>query len=181
MNNNSFNNVTGISDIIQTTYTVYVLTLVNCATLALLVYTTVLSISQEIVHIWLSPKRFSIPILLYVFSRYATLVDRVATFWLNFVPIGSLCNVLFYIEDVVTILGYVGVQGLLIVRAYSLCQGNKVVTGILALIFFGGLGTFIYDVVVLSRGCSVTSPFLPLLTSIENICVILTDLIVFSV
>lgn len=183
MNNNTDANATSTSiavtpELIQIIYFNYVLTVINYANLALLIYNLVLAIPQEVVYMWLSPKPFSIPNLLYIFTRYGSVVSQGVISWSEFLPLGSLCNERAYAQDIVVSLVYIGVQGLLIIRAYSLCRGNKVVVGVLALLFWGGFTLSIYDIAK-TPGCSHSPP--SLMTLAANICTLLTDLIVFCV
>lgn len=75
---------------------------------------------------------------------------------------------------------YVAVQGLLVSRAYSLCQGNKIIAGTLVLFFLAGLIFNIY-LALRNPGCASNSSNNAPETLAANICVCLTDLLAFCV
>lgn len=79
----------------------------------------------------------------------------------------------------------IGVQGLLIARAYSLCQGNKVFSAALVVDFLLGLSLYLYDIITLP-GCSTRSePTIPakdaLILFVTNIVDLVGDVLILAI
>lgn len=174
------------SDLIQEAHLDYVVSLVSMSMFALLVYTVVLSMPRGVTYVWLSPKPLSVPNLLYACTKYGILISQGTFFWLSLVRVGrSPCNDLNRVTSAAFIVGYTGIQGMLILRAYALCQGNKVIVGPLALLFIGGFILNTYHIIMSntcqSNNLSNQDAQSLLEVAVANICVIMTDFIVFCV
>lgn len=138
-----------IQTLIQEAYVSYVYNIITIGVIALLIYTTLLQISQEVESIW--TRRFSIPSLLYVLARYPVIITQSIYFVINLLPESTperTCNILYNVSSAFSILTFLGVQGLLVARAYALCRGGKIVTTLLAFAFFAGVLFLLLEVIL---------------------------------
>lgn len=151
---NSTGNITAaaIDTIIQENYASYVYSLTLISSMMLLFYAILLKLSQEIEHMWRKP--LGLPSILYIFGKYGTLVQQGLSIWLAFTPLGRTCNMVSNAANAMSTLSYIGVQGLLIARAYSICQGAKIPSMTLALGFLSNLCLILY-INIVYPGCIV--------------------------
>lgn len=146
--------------------------------LVLVTYATILSFGREVEYIW--SKRFSVPTFLYICARYGTLIGEGLNIPVQFLP-GRACNDLADASNVMTLLAYFGVQGLLVARAYSLCRGNKILGGILLFSVLAGAGILLFELIVFNGCVPVANEELSLVGLLSNIVTVVTDFIVFGV
>lgn len=184
MNDTLINNLTAgaIGSLIQAENETYILTLLNTCVFALLVYTAILNLGQEIEYMWLG--KFSLPALLYFFARYASLIQLGLDLGYNLTfssDSQTTCEVILDLESFCYTLSYIGTQGLLVARAYSLCRGNKILAGMLGAAFFAGLGLFLTYLILL-KPCGAEDFIMTVqslvLTFAQSIINVFTDLLV---
>lgn len=159
----------------------YVSGLILLSATALPLYSILLQLPEEIKYIWHT--KFTLPVILYIISRYFTLATEGISFFLNtaFKSPSRACGALTNLGSCTYVLHYTGTQGLLIARAYALCEGNTLIVVALAFGFFLGLFFPILKF-ILFRGCIVTRSVRQIqLTLIGNLCGLLTDFLVFGV
>lgn len=174
-----------ITNVAQEVYGDYVYTLIIFSATTLSFYATLTNLSQEIEHIWCNP--FSLPTVLYIFARYGTLAYQGLQIPINFTPLGRTCNILANVENTIFILSYIGIQGLLVLRAYSMCQRNVILLLALAFGFFSCLGLILY-VTIAFPGCVSNSnnpttlpPKLGRANLAGNIIIVSTDLLISGI
>lgn len=138
---------------------IYVSKLLTLSGLILLSYTTVLNISREIKYIWF--KRFHISSVLYLFIRYGGLASQGFITWMTFQPLEKFCNVLAYWEGIMAFLMDVGIQGVLIIPALSMFQGNKIIAVALISGFLSGLILELYFLIAFGKCIETSRTLLP--------------------
>lgn len=144
-----------VKTLIRDTYESHIQILIDISAFAIAAYAALDKFPHEVQYIWF--KRFSLPTLFYIFARYATLFMGGLTVILDFESrLGRTCNVLANTRDYVGLFSLIGVQGLLVARAYSLCQGHKVLRVVLVFDFIFGSSLYLYDIITLP-GCSTRS------------------------
>lgn len=183
--NGTINNLTaaGIKTLTQETYESRIQILIDISGLGVVVYAALSKLPNEVEHIWMKP--FNLPALLYIFARYATLFLEGFTVLLDFEALGGACNALANAINSVGVFSSIGVQGLLIARAYSLCQGNKFLSAALVVDFLLGLSLYLYDIITLP-GCSTRSePTIPakdaLILFVTNIVDLVGDVLILAI
>lgn len=122
------------------------------------------------------------PNLLYILTRYGSLAAAGFEVGLGFSPPGRTCNVLANVGNAMSIFTFIGVQGILIARAYTLCNASRTITGLLALGFLSGLVTNLTGVIKFN-GC-ITNNYgggKALLSLLASISIIVTDALIFGV
>lgn len=166
--------------IIQEAYESYVSVLVLLSALTLSFYTTLMALSQEKEHIW--SRSFSLPTLLYICARYGNLVCEGLSLLITFTPLGGTCNVLNDVLSFISLLPYIGTQGLLAIRAYSVCRGNKILGSALGFGVVSPLALELYGAVGSFTGCSLGSNAKADISSlIVDIITVGTDLLIFGI
>lgn len=167
------------ADIIQEVYEGYVYILVLFSSTALLFYATLTALTQEREFIWSRP--FSLPSILYVFARHGSLIKQGLVIAITFIPLGRSCNILADVQNFVLFLPAMGVQGLLIIRAYSICGGNKILFSALAFGFVSYFSLCVYAIVIFP-GCTPSSSISSVTSEIiSNVIALVTDLIIFGI
>lgn len=165
--------------IIEEVYENYVYILVIFSTITLAFYTTLLKLSQEIEHIW--SKSFSLPSLLYIFTRYGILFAQAFRVALIFMSAGRACNIVASATNVSFLLFSVGNQGLLVIRAYSICRANKILASALGLFYVSAIALNMYGIIAFP-GCATNGSLAPIIISlIGNVLVVCTDLLIFGI
>lgn len=175
------------STIVQEYSKGYIYSLILISNITILLYTSLLSMSREKNYIWRKPFKFTN--VLYMFTRYTTIMTLVSYFGLEIYPSSlpaEACDVVFNITHTLTVLTYIGIQGLLVARAYALCQAcnldrryNIIISSTLVLSFLGGL-FFQFFVAIRYGGCSYTNiDDESLFILLANGFILLTDVLVF--
>ncbi|GJJ10105.1 hypothetical protein Clacol_004331 [Clathrus columnatus] len=82
----------------------------------------------------------------------------------------SVCDNLNFSINAIAVLPRIGVQGLIALRTYALCQGYQPMTIALFIAYSAGLAIQIYGL----------NPYLPALNLIGNLSIVLTDALAFS-
>lgn len=157
----------------------YTLTWIIISTLVLLFYDLLLQFSREVEYIWFKP--FSPPGILYIFARYGFLIARGFRFSLNYVTIGRSCNMLVITSLTFDTVAFIGVQGLLVARAYSICRGSKILTIALFLGLLACISTRLYATIAFSECLVMVTATTKLIELIADVCVVYTDIIVFGI
>ncbi|GJJ15106.1 hypothetical protein Clacol_009381 [Clathrus columnatus] len=130
--------------------------------LALLIYASFLSLSDEVEHIW-EPK-FTLPTYLYLLTKYPLFIFLPLAAVVDLAPISlGQCNDVSISAQVSQILSFIGIQGLVSIRAYSLCQGYRPMAVALSI-------TFLTALIVQFYGPLATRLFL-----IQIVAIILSD------
>lgn len=178
--NNTNNNLPQaiIDSFIEETYERIVYTRLLIGSSTLLVSATLSKLSQEIEYIWSKP--LSLPTFLYIMSRYAPLIYEGLYFTLNIIsPSYRTCNMLANAANCMACLSFIGVQGLLVARGYSICKGSKKLTVVLV---FDFLLSFVLNLhqIIADPGCVISSPEVYLLL-VTNISIVTTDFVVFGI
>lgn len=177
---------------IQDNYLNDVYIMVLLSNLTLFLYTSCLNFSREIDYIWKKP--FRLPTLFYLLTRYASIICFGMTLAeILFTPNTPkrTCDVVVDTIDVLTILCYVGIQGLLITRAHALCRVCSLPMWLkitysctIALFFFLGLTIDSYAVIHYGGCPDYTSSEIPggetLIILLGDTCVFVTDFLVFA-
>lgn len=163
-------------------YQDFITLLILFSSLALLVYTTVINLDDEVDCIW--SRRFSLPAFLYCLSRYSVIISQSLLVGLTLLPASAsltTCNLIANLYNAISFLPYIGVQGLLVARGYSLYPGNIWVALGLGISFFIGVFFGIY-VPAAFPGCSssLTSQ-VKAFNLVDIIFTVLTDTLVFLV
>lgn len=136
--NNSTNTNMSSSFTIQQDFLFQVYDWSLLSSLTLVFYSTLLNFSREIKAIWSNWNHFSLVLPLYIFTIYPLFVEQVLIFYINIGSFSSVstCDTLINIRNVMGTLSYISVQGLLVARAYALCQGGRILIAILLLSYF---------------------------------------------
>ncbi|GJJ15456.1 hypothetical protein Clacol_009734 [Clathrus columnatus] len=137
------------------------------ACLALLAYASFLHLRDEVEYIW--RRKFTLPTLLYVLAKYPVFPYLSIVVVENILPEASqsVFNALGFLSQSLEVLPFIGVQGLISIRAYALCQGYRPVTIGLAVTFLIALGAQIYAAFTASL--------------LNNISIIISDVLAFAV
>ncbi|KAF8576827.1 hypothetical protein K439DRAFT_1622552 [Ramaria rubella] len=108
----------------------------NYVTIASFTYDILLTFPSEVRFIW--HKKFRLGTILYLLTRYPTLLEFLLNVYGDFAAFSSLqpynrtCNSLLYFTNSLAFFPVIGVQGLLFARAYAISSHNKLVFVVLA-------------------------------------------------
>lgn len=106
----------GIYDV-QEAYYLYLSYYISIAAFTVLLYSTLLKLPQEIRYIW--SKRCSLPALLYMLTKYGALIYEGLYLVVILGVTTRLCIIPNMIGSVFVFVLFIGMQGLLIARAYD--------------------------------------------------------------
>lgn len=167
------------ADITQEAYYSFVVFSILFSAITLAFYTTLITISREQEYMWSRP--FSFPTLLYIFTRYGNLIYQGFVLLIAFTPPGRSCDILAVFQQISFLSAYIGIQGLLATRAYSMCNGNKIISSILAFGLLSYMGLQVYSLIAFpgcSPGTSFQTNILNLIIDIITVCI---DSFLFSI
>ncbi|GJJ15102.1 hypothetical protein Clacol_009377 [Clathrus columnatus] len=160
--------------------------------LAIFIYSSLLNLPDEIKYIW--KLKFSFPAYLYLFAKYPLFVFLPLSIVIDLAPLtlrylylitsnpitsktyvfASQCENVAIITQVIQLFSFIGIQGLVAIRTYSLCQGYLPMTIALIITFLIALAVQIYDSLFSFRG-----PVTLRIILIHSIAVILSDTLAF--
>lgn len=147
----------------------------------ILVYPSLLHLNDEVENMW--KRKITLPTVLYVLSKYPVLALQVFELVQLFLQTESLrtCNILGTLFSVLSILPFIGVQGLIAARTYSLYNGSKpAMAVVLGILFFSGLAPNIYRSTVPSCASQFPRGFF-ISTILQSVAVVLQDFLAFVV
>lgn len=156
------------------------------ASLTVTVYAAALALSDEIELMW---NKLGVPSILYFSTRYCAILFFATTVVEIFLPSStsiSTCNAFTNLSNALGTVSYCGLQGLLVVRAYSLSQSSRgkwFIAITLASLYLSGLVLSIYEAVAFS-GCLISDEGFIIVKRINlgiSCLNIATDSVVFAV
>ncbi|KAF8488345.1 hypothetical protein JB92DRAFT_3016983 [Gautieria morchelliformis] len=156
---------------------------VQIASLALLSYDTLVTLSSEVTYIW--PQKLRLGTVFYLLSRYAALLVLIFSVIVNLsslVTSLNVCNIMFRIPGGLNLLAVTGEQGLLLARAYAISKRNKVVLWALGLVYISTLGLTVF--ISVKNSCTITDQELNVILKAQtakNILFILFDTSVVAI